>query len=259
MTTIAISMVKNESDIIAGTLRHMADEVDHMIVMDNLSTDGTREILDQLSHELPMTVVDDPEVGYYQSAKMTKLAHRASCMGAEWIVPFDADEIWYAKGKRIREALTECETNIVTASLFNHYETGIDLPVDDPFQRMVWRKRDPGALPKVAFRWDVQAVIHQGNHGVDHPDPTTTSDLLQLRHFQYRSEAQFVAKVVGGARAYAATDLPLEMGVHWRTYGQIYDRFGPDALTQVYRDNFWHMSPTDSDMVWDPAPYRLWA
>lgn len=251
-------MVRNEADIIAGTLRHMADEVDHMIVADNLSTDGTREILDQLAKTLPLTVVDDREPGYYQAAKMTSLARRASRMGADWIIPFDADEIWYARDGRIRDVLAECSGTVMRVPLFNHYETSIDPRDDDPFRRMVWRKREPGALPKVAFRFDDQIAIHQGNHGVDHPDPVIADSLFEIRHFSYRSENQFVSKALTGAAAYAATDLPPEMGAHWRAYGQIHERFGPDALAQVYRDHFYYRSPTDSDMIQDPAPYLRW-
>jgi glycosyltransferase involved in cell wall biosynthesis len=86
-------MVRDEADIIEGTLRHMADEVDHLIVADNLSSDGTRDILDTLAKDLPLTVVDDPDPGYTQSAKMSALAERAAVeQRASWIVPFDAED-----------------------------------------------------------------------------------------------------------------------------------------------------------------------
>ena len=43
-------------------VRHTLGEVDHLLIADNLSTDGTREILAKLVDEgLPITLTDDPE------------------------------------------------------------------------------------------------------------------------------------------------------------------------------------------------------
>jgi glycosyltransferase involved in cell wall biosynthesis len=250
-------MVKDEADVIAGTLAHMADEVHHLIVADNGSTDGTREILAELATRLPLTVLDDPDVAYHQSHKMTFLARKAAEAGAEWIVPFDADELWIAP-QRVYETVEASNANVVTARLFNHFPTAIDPDEKDPFESIVWRQREPGALPKVAFRWHPDAHIHQGNHGVDRPDAVTVEG-LEVRHFPYRSAEQFVRKARNGAAAYRATDLPETMGAHWRAYGDILDRYGEEALVdQVFRKWFWFFSPVDAGMVLDPAHYRRW-
>lgn len=102
---VGVAVVKDEADIIEPTIRHMATQVDGIIVADNRSTDGTRQILDRLAGELPVTVVDDPEVGYYQSRKTTDMLHLARAAGAEWCVPFDADEIAYSPFGRIADVL----------------------------------------------------------------------------------------------------------------------------------------------------------
>lgn len=256
MTTFGVAMVKDEADVIAGTLTHMADEVDHILVADNNSTDGTREILAELEDRLPLTVVDDPDPAYFQSHKMSRLAEAAARQGATWIVPFDADEVWFAED-RISVILAGLPCHTAWASLTNHYATAIDVYDPDPFRSMVWRWAYPQPLPKVAFRWQEGTVIHQGNHGVTGPDnfgPT----VLGIRHFPYRSAEQFVRKAVNGAAAYKATDLPVTEGAHWRAYGDIYDRLGEEGLAEVFRQHFHYLSPTDSGMVLDPAPYCRW-
>lgn len=258
MTTFGVSMVKDEADVIAGTLTHLADEVDHLIVADNGSTDGTREILAELEDTLPLTVLDDPEVAYRQSEKMSALASAAADQGAKWIVPFDADELWVWRGARIRDELVGCRANVILADVYDHRPTAIDPAGADPFRSIVWREKNPLGLPKVAFKWEPGAVIHQGNHGVDLPGKYLSMNGLEVRHFPYRSAEQFVRKARNGAAAYKATDLPEHVGAHWRQYGELLDRYGEEALQAVFREHFWRLAPTEHGLTPDPAPYLRW-
>lgn len=261
MSTWAVSTVKDEADVIEGAVRHMLDEVDGVIVCDNGSTDNTAAILESLVDEYDglLVVVHDAEVAYYQSARMTRLAETAAMRySATWIVPFDADELWVSLGSRIRDDLAACDADIVTAEVFTYLPSGID-PVDGgPFDTIRWRLRDALPLPKVAFRWTSGCVIHQGNHGVDRPCGSTTTDGLRVYHYPYRSTEQFVRKAVNGSKAYAATDLPADVGAHWRGYGEIVNRHGIEALEDVYREHFWAMSPADKGWLLDPAPFMRW-
>lgn len=264
MTVAGVTMVKDEADIIEGVIRHMAGEVDELVVADNGSTDGTFEILQQLKTELPLTLVADPDPAYTQSAKMTRLAALAAERGATWIVPFDADELWVASD-RVSTILGDLAGNhaaagvAVHALLFNHFPSAVDPAGDDPFRTIVWRQREPAPLPKVAFRWEPGAVIHQGNHGVTLPSSAVHKVwALEVRHFPYRSAEQFVRKARNGAAAYRASDLPLTEGAHWRAYGDLLDRHGESALHDVFREHFWHLSPVDAGLILDPAAYRRW-
>lgn len=259
MSVVAISMCKDEADVAEGMLRHLADEVDHIFVADNGSTDGTRGILHDLARELPLTVLDDPEPAYMQSAKMTALAEKAHADGAEWIVPVDFDEIWYATD-RLRTVLPglPADCTVAWAALYNHLRTAVDVDDSDPFRSMVWRQRMPGALPKVVVRWAPGAVIEQGNHGAQHPLGVVGVPALSVRHFPARSPEQFTRKGLNGAAAYRATDLPAELGAHWRSYGQLVEAHGEQILADVFREHWWYLSPTDSGLVHDPAPYMRW-
>ena len=272
MTVVGVTMVKDEMDIIATTVGHMCIEVDHVIVADNGSTDGTLERLRQLEEGLPnLTVIEDPEPAYMQSKKMTLLAHIAGeRLGADWVVPFDADEIWYSNAGRLSDAFTEIGELLacVEAELFDHVATGVDRVGDNPVERMGWRRRDPLPIPKVACRYRPTLTIHQGNHGCDFDGIKPHSPrLLVVRHFPYRSPEQFVRKVRNGAAAYAAAGdrLPESAGAHWRQWGAILDAQGEQAVVDIFKTWYYRKDPgaplaigadIQPPLVYDPAPIR---
>jgi len=255
MSIVAIARVKDEADIIAATVAHMLTQVDHVIVEDNASTDGTIEILEQLDVQLQ----HDPTVGYYQSAAMTRLAEQAAVdHHADVIVPFDADEIWYSPFGRVADVLAEHAhlVTIFTAELYDHVATAYDTPGPDPVARIGWRRRAAAALPKVAVAVRPGLTIHQGNHGASIAGTALSLDgLLVVRHFPYRCVDQFVGKVRNGAVAYAATDLPEDAGKHWRDYGRLLHAQGPGAIADVFHTYFWSAAPAEDDtLIFDPAP-----
>jgi hypothetical protein len=256
-----VSMMRDEADVAVDVVTHLAEEgVDGIIVADNLSADGTGDILRDLDLPCQLLVIDDTEPGYYQSDKMTRLAHQAHDLGAEWIVPFDADELWCARSDGLARALRLLpdRVTVAEASLLNHFATALDSDDPCPLRSMQWRQRDPAPLPKVAVRWAPHLCIHQGNHGADRDGDRAVGD-LEVRHFPYRSFDQFLRKARNGAAAYAATDLPADQGAHWRQYGALIDSQGEDAFrSEVWERYYWFFSPTDAGLVYDPAPFLRW-
>lgn len=247
MTVFGIAMVRNEADIIGPIIRHMLKQVDEILIADNGSTDGTREILEKLRVE----VIDDPEVGYYQSRKMSDLAHKALGYGATWVVPFDADEYWTGRTKRrMGDELSDLPESVlvVEADLWDHVATGEDPKESNPLKRIKWRRDRSLPLPKVACRAREGMIIQQGNHSVVYPKvafPPTVKNLLTVRHFPYRSPEQFIEKVRQGAAAYKATELPESMGAHWRRWGQILENQGEQAVADIYRKYYFRECPAE--------------
>jgi glycosyltransferase involved in cell wall biosynthesis len=271
MAVAGIAMMKDEADIARPTIINMAHNVDFLVLADNGSTDGTRELIEKLSETYPITLLDDEERGYYQSAKMTALATVAGDMGADWVVPFDADEVWYNRfGDTLKDLLENVKPQWLTvaAELYDHVSTGLDLLDEvDPTVRMGWRRDYAAKLNKVACRVRDDLTIEQGNHGARYNGGATKlKSPFCVRHFAYRSPAQFVRKVRNGAAAYAASDLPDNQGSHWRGYGRILEQFGEETLIRdVYEKWFWRANPREYAMiegdvseplVYDPAPVK---
>lgn len=271
MTVVAVMMVKDESDIVGTTVRHLLTQVDEVIVADNLSSDGTYEIL----QELPVDLTVDEEVGYYQAAKTTRLAQRALAKGHTWVVPCDADEIWYSNHGTISELLSEVGVgvDIVTAEMYDHVPTSEDSDANDPVLRIGWRRQERGALPKVACRLDRNLRISMGNHSAHYTDARPFGTIVHgfaIRHFPYRSETQFISKARNGAAAYnAAPNLPADFGMHWRGYGAMIERGGEQAAIDWFHTWFYSDAPplpplgcrdnNEPPLIFDPAPVRVTA
>jgi len=248
---VAVSMVRDEADVIDTVLRHLlASGVDHLIVADNLSTDSTPHVLNDLEAcGAPLTIVQDDELGYYQSRKMSGLSDMAADMGATWVLPFDADEVWYGvdpqsgEACRISDALSQVEDDvrIVRAPGWDHIAEGLpEFP--SPFSP--WRRPQTQQLAKVAYRAQRGAVLHMGNHDVSISGPDVVGPLA-YRHFQYRSLEQMTRKLRNGRQAYEASDIHPLHGTHWRAGGLKSD----DELAAE-----WAALCATDGLVFDPAP-----
>lgn len=256
MSVAAVMLVKDEADVIVSTIVHLLHHVDHVLIADNGSTDGTRDLLADLK-DGTVTVTDDREPGYYQSAKTTALAMVALEAGHQWVVPCDADECWYAPdGRMLRDwfAGVAPDVMVVTSQLYNHVPTEDDRRKTlDPLRRITWRQREPQTLGKVAARLRPDLSIEMGNHGARTTGTGLTVPGLHLRHFPWRSPEQYLRKIRNGSAAYAASNLPATFGVHWR----MFDGKPDEAVLDHYEQWFHSSDPgRDDTLVHDPAPVQ---
>ena len=267
MTVAAALLVKDEIDILAYTIRHLATQVDEILVTDNGSTDGTRELLAKLEEDgFVSRIFDDADPAYYQSRKVTWLADRARERGHDWFVPADADERWRSQdGRPIRDFLRSIAPDVlaVEAALFHYMPSSEDKRNEpDVFRRIGWRLAEPSPLPKVACRLVQGLTIDAGNHGckIGGHRPRLVGGGLRVDHYSWRTADQYGRKIRNGSRAYAATDLPEGMGAHWRMWG---DPEAPDLearARQHFRRYFLARTPPcapgssdPSGLIYDPA------
>ncbi len=230
MALAGVARVKNEADIIEQFVRHHVALLDHLVVADNASSDGTREILAALVTEgLPLTVLDDAVFALRQSEIMTYLVRAAFAqLGAARVAVLDADEFVVV---RDREALDAALARIPweTHGLVP-WRTYVPCAADDRFEadvlrRIVHRRRceavsEVKVLVSASLVRDPSAVVIQGNHGVAGGPGTTHAvlDGVALAHLPVRSAAQLTVKALIGWNAYIA------MGHHDPGYGYQWQR-----------------------------------
>ncbi len=244
-----VTMLKDEIDIVDPVLRHLvAQGVDRILVADNGSTDGTLERLHELARELPLVVVQDTDPAYFQAAKMNRLGRIAGRAGADWVVPFDADEFWFAPGAPLAEWLRSSGLDVVDARIHNAFPlTGTD---HEPLtERELRLDLTAHHLPDVAYRAHVLASLEMGNHFISRPGRRGSGPVVV--HVPWRSLEQLAGKVRGGSAA-LAEDPDQDHGSHWRTLGRLDDA----ELAGIWERLLG--GEGDERLAWSPkGPFRI--
>jgi len=208
---IAVSMVKNEQDIIESFVRHTLSFADGLLICDHMSSDKTPEILQKLVEEgMPLTIYAETNPAYFQSEVTTRLLREALAQGADFVLPLDADEFLLvdeAEG-RVRECLLSLDADKVYHLPWRMYAPrGAD---DRVFllSRPLWRAQnwqDGGKIIVGRLAYREGDIVVQGNHnllrtsaqGVAHL-PKSELGGLYIAHFYWRSHEQFSSKIVVG-------------------------------------------------------------
>jgi hypothetical protein len=243
MKLVLTLLVRDEEDIIEqNLLYHLNRGVDQVVVTDNNSTDGTRDILEQYARTGAVHIIDERDDTYAQASWVTRMA-RLACSEheADWIIHCDADEFWWPHRGDLKSCLAAIPEafGVVRAPIFDF------VPVPDESRpvevRMVVRKARHGKF-KVAHRADPGVSVSMGNHRLDE----TSLDLYPRRppimifHFPARSYRQYETKIVNGGAAVARNpQLPFETCQHWR---QLYACFQDGQLEDHYRREVLHGS-----------------
>jgi hypothetical protein len=204
---VAVSMVKNEADIVEAFCRHTAAFADHHLIFDHASTDGTPFLLRRLQRDgLPLTLFTDNHVEVWQARRTTELMRRAvRDFAADWVVPLDADEFPQAAGaSTFRNLLAAAPPGrVLRYPLTNYAPHPADDPAEaNPVRRLRHRLAAPPDTVKVivprSLAVSPAAALGEGNHlaalnGTELPaDPFDA----WLAHFPTRTPAQTLVKVV---------------------------------------------------------------
>lgn len=237
-------LVKNEADIIADNIRvHSRLGVDCFVVMDNGSTDGTRDIVQTLARDHEIVLIDRPVLDYQQSNWKTEMAFVArDQLGADWTIANDADEFWLSDSGNLKTELTHWGSTIVCPRhnmlLDRHFrEPGYrywqsDLQVHVPvFNKNTDLIHDDhlsivlGAIHgKVLVNAHGLVRVKGGNHRAWHLWGAVngrTSSSIRVHHYPIRSLDRFVANIEH--RAKLLKKGVRKMGDHYRRWVRLYD------------------------------------
>ncbi|MBS0662657.1 MAG: glycosyltransferase family 2 protein [Verrucomicrobia bacterium] len=232
MRLVAVSIVKNEADIIEPFVRHTLAWVDHHLVFDHDSSDGTREILGALQAEgLALTLFTDHALGNLQQARSNRLtALAAREHGADWILPLDADEILTGPGRAALEQhlASHAADRPATLPLLNYFPTEQDNPDEEnPVRRLQTCQAFPPRTRKImvprALALDPAVKAGKGSHALyrgEHALPDQPLPVgFHLSRLALRSPPHQLLRVVlaelqklSRGRAHAGLDVHYRLG-----------------------------------------------
>lgn len=215
---VAITMVKNEEDIIESFIRYTLTYADVILVVNHNSDDSTGEILEKLQQEgLPIYVELFVDPRHLQAEVMTKLMYLAlEQYDADIIIPLDADEFLlpFDKKMSVRKFLqTMSNKHVITLPWYIHRLKNINNVSDEFILNLpAIRTSNPNKMSKIMvgkvfLQRNKNMSLRQGNHSLQDDGnsskviDTIRSEYLYLAHFNIRSEEQYLSKIIVGALA----------------------------------------------------------
>lgn len=236
-------LCRNEVDIIEANIKtHASLGVDGFVVMDNGSTDGTRERLSELAQQYNLHIIDQPSQTYQQAKWMKQLAlYARDKMHARWVISNDADEFWIPENGDLKSHLL-AKDSVVTVKRSNmllteealtggYHFSQADHRVLYPicYDREVQKSDDQISMllvpisPKVIVNPKGLIKLSGGNHRAKHVGKVFSArhELgIHVYHYPIRSFSQFEANI---KHREALLTLPnARMGDHYRRWVRIY-------------------------------------
>jgi hypothetical protein len=234
MKIVMTLLVRDAEDLIRQHIQyHLARGVDHFIITDNLSVDGTRDILEEFRKLGVAEIIDEKTDDYSQSQWVTRMARLAATRHhADWVINSDDDEFWWPQSPTLQEALEGVPANQLALDVERNDFIPTVSESDHPLRRMLIRetqsKKEDGKRlrPKVIHRGISDAIVGQGNHRiqVSCPIDAETTRSIEILHFPLRTYRQFENKISKGGRAYSNNVIlrDTNAGLHWKKYYQYY-------------------------------------
>jgi hypothetical protein len=245
MKIVMTLLVRNEADIVATNIEyHLRRGVDFIIATDNLSEDGTRDVLEHYRRRKLLHLILQQEDIFAQNVWVTQMARMASIdFQADWVINSDADEFWwpdesnnlqelFAAVPREIDALSVSRCNFLPVSHAGKDNFTEVMIVREPVARNALGEPLP---PKICHRAYPDIEVAMGNHDARRSGgPMRIGHApLTILHFPLRHFEHFSLKIsLGGAAVERNADLEPGMVNTWR---MLHKRWKRGELESYYR------------------------
>jgi hypothetical protein len=169
MKLIMTLLARDEADVIdAQVAFHLNAGVDFVIAMDNLSQDGTGDVLESYAREGHLHLIRERGEYLRQADWITRMGRLAATdFGADWVIHSDADEFWWPRGASLKDVLGSVPKRYgIVRALLRQF---VPRPDDGSFfaDRMVVRLSASAPIndPRSLFRPNLK-VIHRADPNV---------------------------------------------------------------------------------------------
>ncbi len=234
-------LVRDEADIVDAQLAfHLSAGVDYVIATDNLSTDGTTEILERYAADDVLHLIREPGDDLRQSEWVTRMAQLAATdFGADWVLNADADEFWWPQASSLKELLGVVPGRFgVVRGAWRNF---VPRPDDGRFfaERMTARLCTPSFHPhplsthsKSAHRAVSDVRVGRGNHEAFGAGlvPVRGWYPIEILHFPVRSLEHCMRKYV---TQFIALEKNAEKGIPGHM-AEAYDAYRAGRLEEFY-------------------------
>jgi hypothetical protein len=170
MKLVMTLLARDEADIVDDQVKfHLNAGVDFVVAMDNLSQDGTTEILESYAKDGHLHLIRQDGEYLRQADWITEMGRLAATdFGADWVIHSDADEFWWPRGESLKDVLASIPGRYgVVRALLRHF---VPRPDDGTSfaERMTVRISTASPIndPRSLFRPNLK-VIHRADPSVN--------------------------------------------------------------------------------------------
>ncbi len=170
MKLVMTLLARDEADIVDEQISfHLNAGVDFVIATDNLSQDGTTEVLESYAKAGQLHLIREDSEYLRQAEWITRMGRLAATeFGADWVIHSDADEFWWPRGDSLKDVLASIPSRYgIVRALLRHF---VPRPGDGSSfaERMIVRMSSSSPIndPRSLFRPNLK-IIHRADANVN--------------------------------------------------------------------------------------------